>query len=56
MSLVATVTAQDKEEDRLNGGSITVVKPYDPTISDAFKIKSVPTVNDTTKIKKKPVT
>lgn len=55
MSVVATVTAQDKEEDRLNGGSITVVKPYDPTISDAFKIKSVPTVNDTTKIKKKPV-
>lgn len=48
--------AQEKEEDKLNGGSITVVKPYDPTISDAFKIKSVPTVNDTTRIQKKKVT
>jgi len=57
MSMATVVTAQKpEEEDRLNGGSITVIKPYDPTISDAFKIKSVPTVNDTTKIKKKPVT
>ncbi len=57
MCVVSAVTAQTtKEEERLNGGSITVVKPYDPTISDAFKIKSVPTVNDTTKIAKKPVT
>lgn len=48
--------AQEEEENQLNGGTITVVKPYDPTISDAFKVKSVPSVNDTTKVKKKPVT
>lgn len=46
----------EEEEDRLNGGTITVVKPYDPTISDAFKVKSNPTFSDTTKVKKKPVT
>ncbi|AZQ43688.1 TonB-dependent receptor [Nonlabens ponticola] len=51
-----TVTAQDKEEDRLNGGSITVVKAYDPSVSDAFKVKSVPQLNDTTRIEKKAVT
>ncbi|MFT5926793.1 MAG: hypothetical protein ACI9WL_001545 [Rubritalea sp.] len=46
----------EEEEERLNGGTITVVKPYDPTISDAFKVKSNPSFNDTTKVKKKPVT
>ncbi|MGJ8685264.1 MAG: hypothetical protein ACSHWW_11605 [Nonlabens sp.] len=51
-----TAAAQGGEEGELNGGTITVVKPYDPTISDAFKVKSTPTVNDTTTVKKKPVT
>ena len=48
--------AAQKEEGELNGGTITVVKPYDPTISDAFKVKSTPSINDTTTVKKKPVT
>jgi len=45
-----------EEEDRLNGGTITVVKAYDPSVADAFKVKSVPQLNDTTRIKKKAVT
>lgn len=45
-----------REEDRLSGGTITVVKAYDPSVADAFKVKSVPQLNDTTKIKKKAVT
>lgn len=45
-----------EEEDRLNGGTITVVKAYDPSVADAFKVKSVPQSNDTTKINKKAVT
>lgn len=52
----AQKTEEQEEEDRLNGGTITVVKAYDPTISDAFKVNSVPQINDTTKVKKKPVT
>ncbi|WP_194850848.1 TonB-dependent receptor [Nonlabens antarcticus] len=52
-----TLIAQDKkDEDRLNGGTITVVKAYDPSVADAFKVKSVPQLNDTIKIKKKAVT
>lgn len=53
---IATAQTTQEEEDRLNGGTITVVKAYDPTISDAFKVKSNPSFSDTTKIKKKPVT
>lgn len=56
-SMVATIaTAQDKEEDKLNGGTITVVKAYDPSVADAFKVKSTPQLNDTTKLKRKAVT
>ncbi|WP_405369704.1 hypothetical protein [Nonlabens sp. Asnod2-A12] len=53
---IATAQTTEEEEDRLNGGTITVVKAYDPTISDAFKVKSNPSFSDTTKVKKKPVT
>lgn len=56
ISMSAQKTKEQEEEDRLNGGSITVVKAYDPTISDAFKVNSTPQINDTTKVKKKPVT
>ena len=59
IALSATVAlgqTPEEEEERLNGGTITVVKPYDPSISDAFKVKSNPTFSDTTKVKKKPVT
>ncbi|BAO55517.1 TonB-dependent receptor [Nonlabens marinus] len=53
----AVLFAQTKEEeDRLNGGTITVVKAYDPSVADAFKVKSLPQLNDTTKIQKKAVT
>ncbi|WP_124981159.1 TonB-dependent receptor [Nonlabens xiamenensis] len=55
-SIALAQTPEEEEENRLNGGSITVTTSYDPTISDAFKVKSVPVFNDTTKIEKKPVT
>lgn len=56
LTMTAQKTKEQEEEDRLNGGSITVVKAYDPTISDAFKVNSIPQINDTTKVQKKPVT
>ncbi|SCX87353.1 hypothetical protein SAMN05192588_0034 [Nonlabens sp. Hel1_33_55] len=49
-------SAQTTEEDKLNGGTITVVKAYDPSVADAFKVKSTPQLNDTTRIQKKAVT
>ncbi len=57
--LVATLLVAQppqEEERKLNGGSITVVKAYDPTLSDAFKVKTVPNVADTIQVQKKPVT
>lgn len=40
---------QEQAKDTLNAGEITVVKPYTPTISDAFKIKENPSLkNDNT--------
>lgn len=38
--------SQRKEGDTINTGVIDVVKPYAPTISDAFKVKEVPSLDD----------
>lgn len=38
--------AQKKSTDTINTGVIDVVKPYTPTISDAFKVKEVPSLSD----------
>ena len=38
--------AQETKKDTLKTEEITVVKPYTPTISEAFKVKSNPTIND----------
>nr|WP_321224881.1 TonB-dependent receptor [uncultured Psychroserpens sp.] len=52
---VAITFAQERENDSIEGGTVNVVKPYTPTISDAFKIKEIPTLNDSTTIKKKEI-
>ena len=38
--------AQRTQKDTLNTGVIHVVKPYAPTISDAFKVKEIPSLDD----------
>ncbi|MEM5565388.1 TonB-dependent receptor [Psychroserpens sp. AS72] len=52
---VAITFAQERENDSIDGGTVNVVKPYTPTISDAFKIKELPSLNDSTTIKKKEI-
>ncbi|MEH6538140.1 MAG: TonB-dependent receptor [Psychroserpens sp.] len=47
--------AQEREKDTIDAGVVNVVKPYTPTISDAFKIKETPTLNDSTTGKKKVI-
>ncbi len=47
--------AQDRTKDTLNGQTVNVIKPYTPTISDAFKIKEKPTLNDSVTTQKKEV-
>ncbi|MGB5362382.1 MAG: TonB-dependent receptor [Aureibaculum sp.] len=49
LALLLTSTflfAQVKKKDTLGTEVINVVKPYTPTVSDAFKIKSAPEIND----------
>lgn len=49
------VFSQKKTNDTINTGVIDVVKPYTPTISDAFKVKEIPTLDDKTTQSKKEV-
>jgi hypothetical protein len=54
-----TALAQDdgneEETDDIGTETVTVTKAYTPTISDAFKIKSVPTLNDSIVLQKKDI-
>ena len=56
-SLLITVFAfaQKREGDTIQTGVIDVVKPYTPSISDAFKVKETPTLDDTETATKKEV-
>lgn len=47
--------AQEEEEEDLGTETVTVTKAYTPTISDAFKIKSVPNLNDSIVLQKKKI-
>ncbi|MEP3205642.1 MAG: TonB-dependent receptor [Gilvibacter sp.] len=51
---LATV-AQETENQDLGTEVVNVVKPYSPTISDAFKVKETPSLNDSVTTQKKPV-
>lgn len=43
------------QEDDLGTEVVNIVKPYTPTISDAFKVKETPVLNDTDSVQKKEV-
>ena len=47
---------EEKEEKPLGNEVVNVVKPYTPTISDAFKVKATPQLNDSVNTVKKKVT
>ena len=44
------------QEEELGTEVVNIVKPYTPTISDAFKVKESPVLDETTTPQKKPVT
>ena len=52
---ISLTFSQKKTSDTINTGVIDVVKPYTPTISDAFKVKEVPSTNDETTQAKKDI-
>lgn len=47
--------SQNRKNDTINTGVIDVVKPYVPSISDAFKVKEVPSLDDETTETKKEI-
>ncbi len=47
--------AQVKDSTNLGTETVTVTKAYTPTISDAFKIKSLPNLNDSIALQKKKI-
>ena len=50
----ATAQENDKKED-IGTETVTVTKAYTPTVSDAFKIKSLPNLNDSIVLQKKKI-
>ena len=52
---VSISIAQERENDTIDTDVVNVVKPYTPTISDAFKIKETPSLNDSVTAKKKDI-
>lgn len=52
---VSVVFSQEKEADTIKTGVIDVVKPYAPSISDAFKVKEVPSLDDAVTDSKKEI-
>lgn len=50
-----SVNGQERKKDTIDDQVVNVVRPYQPTISDAFKIKDSPKLNDSNTVKKKPV-
>lgn len=53
--LCSSITGWAQEEENIGTEVITIVKPYTPTISDAFKVKQTPVLDDTITSKKKKV-
>ena len=47
------VIAQDDKPKDIGTETVTVTKAYTPTVSDAFKIKSIPNLNDSIVLQKK---
>ena len=46
---------QAQEEEELGTETVTVVRSYTPTVSDAYKIRTLPSLNDSIVLQKKPI-
>ena len=54
--IFAQAAFSQEEESTIGTEVVNVVKPYTPTISDAFKVKATPVINDSITTAKKKVT
>lgn len=55
MLSITTGFSQNRKNDTIKTGVIDVVKPYTPSISDAFKVKEIPTLDDEETATKKEI-
>ena len=46
LGCTTSVLAQQKGKDTLDTGTVNVVKPYTPSVNDAFKVKETPALDD----------
>ena len=53
LSLLGPLQAQEQKD--IGTETVTVVKPYSPTVSDAFKLKSSPVLDDSIVLQKKKI-
>ena len=53
--LLCQLTFSQKKDENIGTEVVNVVKPYTPTISDAFKIKETPTLDDAETAKKENI-
>lgn len=53
--LVTQLTLGQKKDENIGSEVVNVVKPYTPTISDAFKVKETPTMEDDETSKKENI-
>ena len=53
IGFVQLLSAQDEKD--IGTETVTVVRPYSPTVSDAFKVKSIPNLNDSIVLQKKKI-
>ncbi len=52
---VSQVTLAQKKDDNIGTEVVNVVKPYTPSVSDAFKVKETPTLDDEETSKKENI-
>lgn len=55
ITIVFSYAQEETQNDTINTQVVNVVKPYKPTISDAFKVKEIPTLNDSVTAAKKDI-
>lgn len=53
--LLTQISFSQKKDDNIGTEVVNVVKPYTPTISDAFKVKETPTLDDDETAKKENI-
>ena len=52
---ISSVALAQKKDENIGTEVVNVVKPYTPTISDAFKVKETPALEDEDNTKKEPI-